>query len=217
MQKNGDGYIWYFENETQNSTFDATFYFKLENLAIEREENKDRDQSSDEFRVRLKPNDFKILKLIVLDMVKSWGYKYSYSFKLKEDIKNNEEQIRKIKNNGSKKSLEYKGMDKSKESFDFYIFFQAEKYYWLFENNTSRYFKGTFSFILKNLSIEVDEEEKKETIVNKDEEESKTKKSSKKNDKEKKKNMKKNKDKMRKDEELDKEEIKARGRFVAYI
>lgn len=101
-----------------------------------------------------------VLKLAVLDITKSWGYKYSYSFKLKEDIKNNEEQMRKIRKEGQKKNLKYKGMDEDKESFDFYIFFQAEKYYWLFENKTTRRFKGTFSFSLKNLAIEVDEEEK---------------------------------------------------------
>lgn len=35
------------------------------------------------------------MKLMMKDLTKSWGYKYSYSFKCKEDIKNNEQLLTK--------------------------------------------------------------------------------------------------------------------------
>lgn len=55
--KNGNGYLWYFENETQTSTFDATFYFKLENLKLIRQDEKDKERPENEARVRIKPQE----------------------------------------------------------------------------------------------------------------------------------------------------------------
>ena len=200
--KNGNGYLWYFENETQTSTFDATFYFKLENLEIKREEDKNKERPPNECRVRIKPQEWMVLRLTVIDITKSWGYKYSYSFKLKEDIKNNEEQMMKIRSKGERKQLDYKGMDKTKESFDFYIYFQAEKYYWLFENKTKRRFKGTFSFSLKNLSIEVDEEDENKKQDDKQDIDKKKSKESKKKIKDKKTKKNKNTKEVKEDEKI---------------
>lgn len=77
VYKDGSGYLWYFENESPSIFFEGTFYFKLENLEIEAEDAK----SDDEWKVRLKPGESSYVKLMMKDLTKSWGYKYSYSFK----------------------------------------------------------------------------------------------------------------------------------------
>jgi len=84
--------------------------------------------------VRLKPGESSFLKLSMKDLTKSWGYKYSYSFKLKEEIHNNEKLIEKVKK-GKKKQISYKD---EKVDVYYYILFLNESYIWYYENLTQK-------------------------------------------------------------------------------
>lgn len=77
VYKDGSGYLWYFENQSPSIVFEGTFYFKLENLEIAHEDAK----GNNEWKVKLKPKKTSYVKLMMKDLTKSWGYKYSYSFK----------------------------------------------------------------------------------------------------------------------------------------
>lgn len=98
------------------------------------------------------------MKLMMEDLTKSWGYKYSYTFKCRENTENPEKLRGSIKAKGTKKQISYKG---KAEDVYYYISFINEKYYWLYENMTNRKFRATFRFELTNLKIE-DEENKDE-------------------------------------------------------
>ena len=90
IYKDGSGYLWLFENKSSSMIFEGTFYFKLENLFIDHEEAKGKP----EWKVKLQPGESSHMKLMMKDLPQSWGYKNSYSFKCKEDIKNNEQLLK---------------------------------------------------------------------------------------------------------------------------
>ena len=158
VYKDGSGYLWYFENNSNENedkqpfVFDGTFYLKLENLEIDDENARE----SNEWKVKLKPGESSHMKLIMKDVTKSWGYKYSYSFKIKEEILNNEKLIEKVKKSGKKKQISFK--DQKVEVF-YYIYFINERYIWFYENLTDKKFKATFVFELTNLKIDREESE----------------------------------------------------------
>eukprot|EP00343_Euplotes_focardii_P000425 CAMPEP_0205801662 /NCGR_PEP_ID=MMETSP0205-20121125/3708_1 /ASSEMBLY_ACC=CAM_ASM_000278 /TAXON_ID=36767 /ORGANISM="Euplotes focardii, Strain TN1" /LENGTH=301 /DNA_ID=CAMNT_0053066749 /DNA_START=77 /DNA_END=978 /DNA_ORIENTATION=- len=187
VYKDGNGYLWYFENISDKSddqrsyTFDGTFYFKLENLEIDEvnEDNQENEKSAEEefteksksaeedftekskseYKIKLKPGETSYVKLSMKDLTKSWGYKYSYSFKLKEEIRNNDKLIEKVRKDGKKKQISYKD---EKVDVYYYIMFLNERYIWFYENMTEKKFKATFSFELMNLKIDNGTEKEEE-------------------------------------------------------
>lgn len=161
VYKDGSGYLWYFENRSdelddkQGYIFEGTFYFKLENLEIDDDEHRQKQ----EYKLKLKPGETAHLKLLMKDVTKSWGYKYSYSFKIKEAVLNNTSLIQKVKELGKKKQISYK--DEKVEVY-YYIYFINERYIWYYENLTQKRFKATFNFELTNLKIDKEEEKDEE-------------------------------------------------------
>jgi hypothetical protein len=147
IYKDGSGYTWFFENLSSEITFEWSFFFELQNIQIVNAT----DPDSKEFSLKLKPGENKAMKLIMKELDKSWGYKYSYSFKCKEDITNNNQLVEKIKRNGLKKQIKYK---KKEVDVFYYILFMNERYYWYYENNTEMVFKATFLFEFLNLRVE---------------------------------------------------------------
>ena len=156
IYKDGSGYLWQFENRSNSLIFESTFYFKLENLFIDDEAA----AGKDEWKVKLKPGETSHMKLMMKDLTQSWGYKYSYSFKCKEDIKNNEQLLTKVKDKGTKKQISYRGKE---EEVYYYIYFANERYIWYYENLTKKKFRATFRFDLTNLKIELESDQPRES------------------------------------------------------
>jgi len=104
VMKDGSGYLWYFENNTNYvgdqhaKTFEGTFHFKLENLEID----DDASRFKSEWKVVLKSGESSYMKLLMKDLTKPWGYKYSYIFEMRDEIGSHEQLIDRIKQTGMK-------------------------------------------------------------------------------------------------------------------
>jgi len=149
IYKDGSGYVWQFENESSHKYFESTFFFKLDNLKIAPHNDplNQGNEKDNEWKVNLGPGESSALHLIMVDLDKTWGYKYKYSFKCKND-KNL--LIDKIKQSGTKKQMILNG--KQVEVY-YYIFIMSDKYYCHYENLSGETFKGTFKFDFANSKI----------------------------------------------------------------
>ncbi|CAI2386063.1 unnamed protein product [Moneuplotes crassus] len=157
VYKDGSGFCWYFVNNSNQLetclpyAFEGTFYFKLENLEIDDDAHRDKQ----EWKVRLMPGETSSMKLLVKDITKSWGYKYSYSFKTKEIIKKNEKLREILLKNGTKRQITYRN---TKMDVYNYVYFSKDRYLWYYENLTNLKFKGIYRFQLTNLQIDKDQD-----------------------------------------------------------
>jgi hypothetical protein len=57
----GTGYIWFFENESDNTTFDSTFTLELNNLALTD------DPEANKWKIKLDPKENCARKLVMVD------------------------------------------------------------------------------------------------------------------------------------------------------
>ena len=145
----GDGYIWMFENESDDVIFEGTFYYVLNNLRIV-----DKDAiGGNEWRVKLNPKQRSYMRMDCIDITKTWGYKWKCSFHCSDDITNEEKIIDKVIKKGEKQQAQSHG--KYIEVY-YYICFINDKYMWYFDNRTDRKFKATFRFWMDNLRFEED-------------------------------------------------------------
>lgn len=149
----GDGYIWMFENESDDIIFEGTFYYTLNNLKIADKEAK----GGNEWKVKLDPGEKSYMRMDAVDITQSWGYKCKCSFHCLEDISTDDKIIEKTLEKGEKQQVLYKG-----EHIDvfYYICFLNEKYVWYFMNKTDKKFIGSFKFYMENLKLSDDDEER---------------------------------------------------------
>ena len=125
-----------FENKTEKTFFDGTFYFKLDNMEIEG------DPEATQWRVKLRPGRKIFKRLKMSDLTKSWGYSYKYQFKCREHIMDERTLIRKIKEKPMKQ-ITYHGVP---ENVYYWVRFIDERYYWYFQNDTDQHFRAKFNF-----------------------------------------------------------------------
>jgi hypothetical protein len=149
----GDGYIWMFDNESDDITFEGTFYFTLNNLKIAEEGA----EGSSEWKVKLKPREKSYMRMDAVDITKSWGYKCKCSFHCSDDVSTDDKLIDKIYEQGEKQQVLIHG--KPVNVF-YHICFINDQYAWYFVNKTGKKFSGSFKFFMENLKIEGDEDEK---------------------------------------------------------
>ena len=57
----------------------------------------------------MQPGERKIKKLLMIDPVAAWGYKFSYSFKCLEQLDSDVDLVRMVKQYGTVKKFTYKG------------------------------------------------------------------------------------------------------------
>jgi hypothetical protein len=149
----GDGYVWMFDNESEDVIFEGTFYYTLNNLNIVGA----KEDKPDEWQVKLRPGETSYMRMDTVDITKSWGYKCKCSFQCDEDISSKDKIIEKVLEKGERQQALCHG--EPIEVF-YYICFINEKYFWYYVNKTDKKFSGTFKFYMDNLKIEGDEDEK---------------------------------------------------------
>eukprot|EP00347_Sterkiella_histriomuscorum_P016829 403351694 len=150
----GTGYFWLFENKSKTTVFDAKFNFELTNMQSEGfgETPQGAAKVESQWDVVLQPGETKIKKLLMVDPTQAWGYKFGYSFKCLEQLANDTDLVRLIKQHGQVKKFQYKGEE---QQMQYSVHFFNEQYVFLFENwEKKKTFKGTFNFVLENLKIE---------------------------------------------------------------
>lgn len=149
----GDGYIWMFENESEDIIFEGTFYYTLNNLKIADKEAK----GGNEWKVKLNPGEKSYMRMDAVDITQSWGYKCKCSFHCLDDISTDDKIIQKALEQGEKQQVLYHG-----EHIDvfYYICFINDKYVWYFINKTDKKFSGTFKFYMENLKLADDHQER---------------------------------------------------------
>jgi hypothetical protein len=145
VASNGSGYVWYFENNTEEFKFDGKFRFDLTNMEITD------DPESNEFRIMIDPGKSAVKTLTMIDPTQAWGYKYNYSFKCKEKIDDEEKLMQEVMRTGEKKQVIFK--DEELKIF-YYVSFINDEYVWVYHNEEDdKNFKSTFKFELDNLMI----------------------------------------------------------------
>jgi len=147
---NGDGYTWMFENESESTIFDGTFHFTLTNLEIVDAEEKS------SWKIHLKPGKRIYMRMNTVDITKAWGYKCKLSFRITEDLSNEDKLLQKLWEEGERHKCSLNG----EEINVFYtILFINDMYVWYFENKSQQKFSGIFKFYLENLKAEDDDED----------------------------------------------------------
>jgi len=149
----GDGYVWMYENLSEDIIFEGTFFYTLNNLRIA---NKEANGGS-EWHVKLKPKERSYMRMDTIDITQTWGYKCKCSFHCADDISTEDKVLEKVLAKGEKQQALCHGLP---IDVFYYICFINEKYMWYFVNKTDSKFSGTFKFYMENLKIEGDEDEK---------------------------------------------------------
>lgn len=149
----GDGYVWMFENNSDDIIFEGTFYYVLNNLRIVDKAA----QGGSEWKVKLNPKERSYMRMDWVDITQTWGYKWKCSFHCSDDITSEDKIIEKVIQKGEKQQAQSKG--KLIDVY-YYICFINDKYMWYFENMTDKKCKATFRFWMENLRFEEDLEGK---------------------------------------------------------
>lgn len=147
-----DGYLWMFENETDDIIFEGRFIFTLNNLFIV-----DNQGDLNEFKITLKPGEKRYMRMDTVDVAKSWGYKCKLVSHCDQDVSTEDKLIRKIIQKGERTQISYK-----KELIDvfYHILFVNDQYVWYFVNKSKRNFKANFKFVMENLCLDEDPDAK---------------------------------------------------------
>ena len=145
----GDGYLWMFENESEDIIFNGTFHFNLRNLIIPENKHK----IIDDYEVHLNPGEKSYMRMNIVDISKPWGYKCKLSFNIEDDLSNEKKLIEKIYAEGE---LQKCLVDNRPINIEYRVLFINDMYVWLFENNTNRKFTASFKFYLENLKSDDD-------------------------------------------------------------
>jgi hypothetical protein len=154
VMETDDGYIWMFENKTDDIVFEGNFIYTLNNLKISESQEK-----SDQYKVTLQPGEKKYMRMIMVDVHQSWGYKCKIAFHCDQDISTDDKLIDKVIKHGEKQQVVNKG---TPIDVFYYIHFINDQYVWYFVNQSDRKFNATFKFSMLNLRLEGDIDAKEE-------------------------------------------------------
>lgn len=141
-----NGYIWYYENNTEDKIYTASYDFTLTNLKIKGQEE------DNKLSIKLHPGDSIMHKLEIIDTAEAYGYKYAWSQRVTEVMPEDEESLKaKIKEKGERKGVTYadKPIDVA-----YYVLFLNEQFIWVWENKTDKVYEMTLEFNLTNLELE---------------------------------------------------------------
>ena len=137
------GYFLLFENETESNILDANFNFQLDNLKFE--------DSGPDFSLTLEPGEKLTKKMNIVNFNSAAGYKYKYSYKIRETKIDEEEIIRRCIEDGQRKELK---TDNESLQIYYYVLFLSDGYYWYFENKSDKTLSAEYNFSLTNMIME---------------------------------------------------------------
>lgn len=146
----GSDFYFLMENHTDDKLCKAKFKLDLRNMHdIE-------NPSLDSWVVDIYPGAKIVKKLSTTDSSKKSGVKYSYAFRVEEILQDESKIVKKVKEKGKKKQIQYNNQD---YDIYFYASFFQKKYYFFYENNEKdKVFEGNYKFTTTNLQIMGDEQ-----------------------------------------------------------